>query len=148
MLTVPFCQRIGWAQSQADLSIQTKIIRILMNLKLQPGEDPEAFVRRRNHAAACEARQQGLWSDLWRRRVIDWSEHCGRARNQNSWASKALQYHGKAWLQEQRRLHVVGEFSSLTAGRTCTRSFPGIVHKRWHHELTQQCRCRLFRNVC
>ena len=111
---------------------QTKMIRILMNLKLQPGEDPEAFVHRRNHAAAYEARQQGRWSNLWRKRVINWNEHCRRVQNQNSWASKALQYHGKSWLQEQRRLHAVGEFSSLTPGRTCTRSFPGIVHKRWH----------------
>jgi hypothetical protein len=111
---------------------QTKMIRILMNLKMKQDEDPETFVRRRNRAAAHEARRRGCWSTLWRKRVTNWNEHLGRERNQNSWAAKTLHFHGKTWLQEQRRLHAVGQHSSLSAGRTGTRSFPGIVHKRWH----------------
>ena len=28
--------------------------------------------------------------------------------------------------------HVSGQWSSVFAGRTGTRVFPGVVHKRWH----------------
>ena len=111
---------------------QTKMIAILMNLRPQPGDDPEMFVRRRNRAAASEARNRGRWSETWRKRVIEWNGHLGRELNQKSWAYKTLHYHGKAWLQEQRRIHAVGQNGSLIAGRTGTRAEPGIVHRRWH----------------
>ena len=111
---------------------QTKMIKILMNLQPHPGEDAESFVRRRNRAASGHAQQQGRWSNIWRKRVLDWSDHLERPRNHSSWASKTFLYRGKDWLQQQRRVHAVGEHSSLLAGRTRTRAFPGIVHKRWH----------------
>ena len=111
---------------------QTKMIRTLIGQRPRPDEDPAGFMIRCNRVAADTARNRGCWSNLWRKRVIDWSSHLHRDQNQSSWASKTLHFHGKAWLQEQRRLHAVGERTSLTAGRPCTRSFPGIVHKRWH----------------
>ena len=64
--------------------------------------------------------------------VTQWDAHLKRDRNDGSWAAKMLKYHDADWLQEQRRTHAVGEWSSLTAGRTRTRAQAGIVHRRWH----------------
>ena len=111
---------------------QTKMIGIIMNLKPCPGDDVESFARRRNRAASGVARSCGRWSEIWRKRVVNCNEHLGRTRNQQSWAHKTLHYRDNAWLQEQRRIHAVGEYSSLTSGRTCTSAGQGIVHKRWH----------------
>ena len=72
---------------------QTKMIGILMNFRMQTGEDPAAFVRRRNRAAAQVANNPGRWSAIWRKRVVDWSEHLERERNQHSWAAKILHHH-------------------------------------------------------
>ena len=111
---------------------QTKMIRTLMREKFQSGEDPAAFVIRRNRAAASVARRRGLWSAVWKKRVIDWNDHLGRELNKDSWAAKTLMYHGKEWLQERRRMFSTGSSSSLLAGRTCTRASRGVVHRRWH----------------
>ena len=111
---------------------QSKMIRILMRERFQPGDDPATFVLRRNRAAAGVARRRGLWSSVWRKRVIDWNDHLGRELNKNSWAAKTLTFHGKEWLQEMRRIHSSGASSSLVAGRTGTRANRGIVRRRWH----------------
>ena len=111
---------------------QTKMIGILLGLRRQAFEDTGDFLKRRNRAAAGVARQQGRYSAVWRKRVIDWHSHLGREVNHSSWAAKTLHYKGKAWLQEQRRIHAVGQHSSLIAGRTCTRAAQGVLHRRWH----------------
>ena len=103
-----------------------------MREKFQNGEDPAAFVMRRNRAAAGVARRRGLWSDVWKKRVIAWNAHLGRELNKNSWAAKTLHFHGKEWLQQRRRMFAVGSQGSLLAGRTETRAGRGIVHRRWH----------------
>lgn len=105
--------------------MQTKMVGILMGLRMQSGEDPAIFVRRRNRAAARVAKQHGRWSTLWCKRVTSWHDHLNRPQNSSSWASKT-------WLQEQRRVHAVGGHASFTAGRTCTRVSRGVVHRRWH----------------
>jgi len=111
---------------------QTKMIRVLTRSKMQAGEDPATFVQRCNRSASAKAREQGFWSSVWRKRVIDWNDHLRREANRNSWASKILVYHDAEWLQEQRRIHAVGQQGSVTAGRTRTRAQKGIVHRRWH----------------
>ena len=111
---------------------QTKMIRILMRNKMQAHEDPADYMRRSNRVAAAKAKECGRWSDKWKHQVTLWDAHLKRDRNQNSWAAKLLKYHDASWLQEQRVIHAVGEWSSVIAGRTGTRAQPGIVHKRWH----------------
>jgi len=111
---------------------QTKMIRTLMRHQFEPGDDPATFAARRNRMAASVARRCGQWSQVWRKRVLDWSAHLNRERNHTSWAAKTLHYHGKHWLQEQRRIHATGASGSILAGRTCTRAGRGIVHRRWH----------------
>jgi len=111
---------------------QTKMLRVLMRTKMQTGEDPAAYVQRSNRIASTLAREHGKWSHIWGKRVIDWNSHLKREHNQHSWAAKILKYHGAEWLQDQRRIHAVGENCSLIAGRTCTRAHRGIVHRRWH----------------
>jgi len=111
---------------------QTRMIRILAGTRIQEGEDVAQFLLRSHRFASAKAREHGYWSRTWRKRVTDWNSHLRRESNQDSWASKMLLYHGADWLQEQRRIHAVGQQGSLTAGRTCTRSQRGIVHRRWH----------------
>ena len=111
---------------------QTKMVRILMGTKKRDCEEPAAFVQRSSRLAAAKAREYGRWSHTWGRLVTSWDEHLKRPLNQHSWAAKMLKYHDAEWLQEQRRLHAVGECSSLMAGRTGMRPQSGIVHRRWH----------------
>ena len=136
VLPIASCRMSRWPfQVQAAKRIdrtQTKMIRTLMRDKFEQGDDPASFVIRRNRAAASVARRRGLWSDLWKKRVIDWNAHLGRELNQSSWAAKTLNFHGKEWLQERRRMFAAGSHSSLLAGRTDTRAGRGIVHRRWH----------------
>ena len=109
---------------------QTKMIGSFLGMKLQPGDDPAAFGMRRNRAVAKIASQRRKWSSHWRKQVTNRNAHLNRPRNHDSWASQTLHYHGKRWLQEQRRTHCVGQRGSMLAGRTCTRAMPGIVHRR------------------
>ena len=136
VLPVASCRMSRWPyQKQAAKrlnSTQNRMVGIALNLKMQHGEDVASFVRRRNRISAQHSKAMGTWSGVWRKRVTDWNDHLNRDRNASSWAAKTLHYHGKHWLQEQRILHAIGEWGSMLAGRTCTRAFPGIVHKRWH----------------
>jgi hypothetical protein len=111
---------------------QNKLISMLLGLRFRPGEDFAAFALRRNREASRVAATCDRWSEVWRKRVINWNSHLGRDRNGRSWAVKTLHYHGKTWLQHQRFLHSVGQWCSLFPGRTGTRAMPGIVHKRRH----------------
>ena len=63
---------------------QAKMTRILIGTRVYEGEDPATFLRRRNRLAAVTARQQGKWSQVWARRVVDWSSHLQRDRNHSS----------------------------------------------------------------
>ena len=123
--------RGGLAAKRIDKT-QNKMIGVLLGLRCKPGEDFATFALRRNREASRVAATCGRWSEVWRKRVINWNSHLGRARNSKSWAAKTLHYHEKTWLQQQRLLHLVGQWGSLLAGRTGTRAMPGIVHKRWH----------------
>jgi len=117
------------AAKQLDRT-QTKMIGILLGMRFQSGDDPASFARRRRHAAAKIATEIGRWSGAWRKSVVNWNAHLHRSINHKSWAYKTLQYHGKHWLREQRRIHAVGQWGSVLAGRTRTGAMPGMVHKR------------------
>ena len=112
--------------------VQNKMLSIALGVKAMAHETPEGFVRRRNRVVCEAATETGRWSATWKSRVCKWNEHLNRAHNGHSWAAKTLQYHGKEWLQQQRILNAVGQFGSMLAGRTCTRSIQGVIHKRWH----------------
>jgi len=111
---------------------QNKMLSIALGVKAMAHETPEGFVRRKNRIVSQAATSTGKWSAVWKSRVGKWSDHLNRAHNGNSWAAKTLHYHGKEWLQKQRIMHAVGQFGSMLAGRTCTRSIQGVIHKRWH----------------
>ena len=95
-------------------------------------DDPASFARRRNREVSQIVGQSGKWSAVWKKRVLAWNAHLQRDRNKHSWAARILHYHGKDWLQEQRRMNSIGQWWSILAGRTGTRAQAGIVHKRWH----------------
>ena len=127
---------------------QSKMVRGLIGCRVREGEDSASFVQRRNRLASTTARRHGTWSKIWAKKVTDWNSHLQRDRNRHSWAAKVLRFHGAQWLQDQRRIHAVGQQGSLVAGRTCTRAFPGIVHRRWHDGVDvagsfHECRLRI-----
>ena len=109
----------------------------LLRLSRLEGEGAESYVRRRGRAARKQCAHHGLWSQQWFKRAIAWDEHLSRRRNFHTWASKLREHRGKTWLMHRRASFAPSTASvvspaSATAGRTGTRSFPGIVHTRWH----------------
>ena len=117
--------------------IQQKMTSSLLKLPREPGEEAEAYVRRRGREARKCNMSQGLWSQHWFGRAIRWDDHLARPANQHTWAAKLREYKGKEWLMHRRALFAPsaasrGSSVSITAGRTGTRSVHGKVHMRWH----------------
>ena len=110
-------------------SLQRKMIACSERLPRRALEDVGEYCRRRGREAGSLARRAGLWSHLWCKRVVDWSNHMLRERNSSSWASRLLAYKGCTWLQQCRSSM---NSASAHSGRTGTRMLPGRVHCRWH----------------
>ena len=110
-------------------AIQTRMVAILMRARRQEHETMQQFVRRRNQMASRECGRAGRWSAMWFRRVIAWHDHLGRPANAASWPALLLHFRGEELLQ---RTHAAMGSSSVHAGRTGTRAFPGVVRRRWH----------------
>ena len=96
------------------------------------GEDPFFFCNCRNHEVTQLIRPKQRWSCIWREKMLKWSGHIYRPLNSDSWAAKTFHFHGTRWLQDRRLRLLVGPSGSVFAGRTQTRSAPGIVHRSWH----------------
>ena len=109
--------------------VQNKMVAVLMRVPRLPGEPAHEYVRRRNHAASCQTRAVGKWSDTWYKRVVNWKDHLERPRNAHSWPAQLLHYRGEGFLQQTR---VDNNSASALAGSTRTRAMRGIVHTRWH----------------
>jgi len=102
-------------------------------LPRRQGEDVSAFMRRRALAAREHIQRLGPWSADHARLVQAWDAHLRRERNFENPASRVLQWHDGAWLQEQR---IAAGSARATAGRLRRRVvrhvFPrweeGVVH--------------------
>ena len=110
-------------------SLQRKMVAGAMRIGRQSGETTEDYYRRRGRVAASHCRRHGQWSARWCNRVLAWNEHLKRERNAQAWPAITLAHHGYQWLLERRASY---SSTSATAGKTCTRLFPGCPHTRWH----------------
>ena len=119
----------------ADLDrLQRKMVASIQRIARTPGELPADYVRRRNRVATGQIRRVGAWSTTHCQRVLDWDAHCRRPRNQNSWASKLLDFHGEGWLNERRLEASRGAESRLNCracqGAPAPRWFEGVKYAR------------------
>lgn len=113
---------------------QRKMTATLLCVPRSPGEFIDDYVWRRGRISAKLCREHGLWSDRWFNRAIKWESHLSRDRNIQCWAARLRTFRDRAWFMERRSQLAPqdGASSSIHAGRTDTRSFPGVVHMHWH----------------
>ena len=71
------------------------------------------------------ARQRGLWGVEHARRVVSWSDHLKRPRNELSLAAILYSYHDATWLESRRQCSRGGTM------RPGTRTDAGPVFARW-----------------
>ena len=117
---------------------QRQMLSHFLHLERFPFEDDRAFHRRRMRLIAGVARQHGVWGEDHARRIVDWSEHLSRARNNTSISSLLYMWHNADWLQQRRRDPLIGQ-----SQRPGTRHCSGPVYRRWDESLMlakQHCR--------
>ena len=115
-------------------SVQMKMTSTSLRMRLQPGEEPEAFVRRRARIARDLCNRSGWWSRVWHERSCHWDEHI--RRHPDSPAGAMVLWHGADWLRQRRSVFAASNPIRATAwtttsGRTDTRVRAGYVAKRW-----------------
>ena len=106
-------------------AIQKKMISITLKLRMQEGETPAGFVRRRGRLAADIQRDTGTWSQQWASQVVSWDEHLRRERNHRTWAAQLRHLRPPEELQTRR-----ADF-----GRPLTRNEPGFIKARWYESV-------------
>ena len=116
--------RWPWQKAYADRldSLQRHIIGCIKPLRMDTGEDFDAYARRRRTHCERTALIWGKWSSLWASDVIKWDEHISRGNVPASWGLPLRQWHDSRWIQEQRLAH---------HGRTGTRAAAGHPATRW-----------------
>ena len=114
------CSR--WPPQKVIAEEVAKMLAILIKVPRIPGELPGVFCRRRARIARRQCRQQGIWSERWFTRAIQWDEHLARPRNAFSWPASLRKHQDEGWFAWHRSAD----------GRTQTRCGPGRPQMRWH----------------
>ena len=111
--------------------VQLKMAAVLLRVGRRLGETPADFCRRRNRLAGDACAKLGRWSQVWRRRAVEWDDHIVRAHSPHSWPSLLRFFHDADWLNEQR-------FLRDPCGRrgTNTRMSLGRPNVRWHEGIS------------
>ena len=113
---------------------QTKMLAIISPCPKGIDEELPAYFRRRAREARKLAQNEGLWSECWKERFSNWTQHI--LRHPESHAGALIQFKDSQWLRNQRAIHA-NTFSlrrhawTTTAGRTDTRTRPAKVQPRW-----------------
>ncbi len=74
----------------------------LLDSRMLSDEPVEHFVRRREREARNVCAKQGMWSQMWRKRVVDWTAHIRGGAAYAHICLKLLVYRDSVWLQFQR----------------------------------------------
>eukprot|EP00928_Gymnodinium_smaydae_P021212 TRINITY_DN18258_c1_g1_i1.p1 TRINITY_DN18258_c1_g1~~TRINITY_DN18258_c1_g1_i1.p1 ORF type:complete len:557 (+),score=32.02 TRINITY_DN18258_c1_g1_i1:406-2076(+) len=87
--------------------------------------------RTRARTAGAFCKNVGLWSDIWKNRVVQWQAHIARGHNDTTQLLHALfSWHGIPWIKSQRIQSmcegIVGTRTRATAGFVAPR-WPGLV---------------------
>ena len=96
-----------------------------------PGEDVNAYHRRRMRSVATLAKARGLWGLQHASRVLDWAAHLKRPHNSHCLAAALFAWRDQEWLKSRRLDPEIGS----GRGRPGTRLQPGPVVKRWDEAL-------------
>ena len=78
--------------------IQRALIGCMRPVCPQPGEEISIYHRRRHLLHSRAAEQQGRWSKLWAKNVINWENHVTRAHDSGIWSLPLHDWHGEQWL--------------------------------------------------
>ena len=111
-------------------AVQRRVVASMLEVPRLPGEDIDAWQRRRSRRAGAVARRWGLWSLRHQSRALDWYHHLCRD-HVPSMAAAALRWRGATW-RRQRRL--MQGSSSSEAGRLGSRVLTH-VNARWEDAL-------------
>ena len=117
--------RWPWTKTLADTQNRTQrqMLAQFVRTERWPLEDSVNYSRRRMRSIATLARMHGAWGLEHAERVVNWSDHLQRERNQLSLAAQLYAWRGAAWLQERR--------VESSSGRPGTRQYSGYAQRRW-----------------
>ena len=124
--------RWPWTRTLSDCQSRTqrRMLSYFLHVQRWPDESLNSWHRRRMRQVANAANESGNWGRDHAQRVLTWSDHLQRERNNGSLAAALFCWHDHHWL-EARRLDpgTGGPF------RPGTRASPGPVVKRWDEAL-------------
>ena len=101
---------------------QRHMIRIMLGIRMLPGEDMSTFARRAGHAVLNVQRNVGSWGFGWARNIISWAAHVLRNNADACWGARVLDFRSSSELDERRRDH---------GNRPHTRFSSGFTNRRW-----------------
>ena len=111
--------------------LQRHLVGNALRICPRSSESWEAFRRRRHTITHKVTVETGMWSNDWKNAIIAWEQHIERPSDRGNWSKPAYDYHGAAWMLEQRLAH--GYRNSFA--RTSTRAIRGKPAKRWFEGL-------------
>ena len=83
-------------------SLQSRMLSILTKIPQGPHESLADWFKKKKQAGRKAASSIGLWSEIWRKRVLEWDQHVIRSADRNSILAVLRHWHDSAWLQQQR----------------------------------------------
>ena len=91
------------------------------------------WFKKKKQAGRKAASSIGLWSEIWRKRVLEWDQHVIRSADRDSILAVLRHWHDSAWLQQQRLAWVSdrGGRNTPFAGRLGTRAYSAQPQPRW-----------------
>ena len=102
--------------------VQRRMLAMVMDLRLSPGQDAASFNRQRAKEASKQQVKSGKWSTLWASRVVAWHDHLQRPANSGTWAAQLAALRPPQELQQRR----------WSNGRPQTRAESGWIRPRWY----------------
>ena len=116
--------------------LQSRFLGILSKCRRDTHESLDSWFKKRQRVGRALAGKIGFWSDVWRKRVLDWEAHICRSDGRNHVHCKMRKWHDLDWLQDKRLQFVAANGVSWgrntpLAGRLGTRKASGQPQPRW-----------------
>ena len=107
--------------------IQIRMMSMSAQIHGNEGEPLEDFWKRKKTAGRKLAGDIGFWSEIWRKRVLEWDAHVERSIDRGHINAMLRQWHDSTWLQARRLewVYSSGGRNTPFAGRLGTRAFGG-----------------------
>ena len=102
--------------------VHRSMISTCARIQMSAHETPCAYKRRKGKLAASIQREAGVWSEIWRERVVSWAGHLERNTASHSWTARLMNLMPPSELQH-RRAH--------NSNRPVVRKSPGYINSRW-----------------